>query len=307
MGDNLEVMASLSAAGLAKSAMLIYIDPPFLSGVDYSKRSGKGKKQFAYTDKFSREGYLEMLRPRLTLMHTLLADTGKIFVHCDWRASHLIRTLLDEIFGAENFLNEIVWHYGGRGAKAVSGQFARNHDSIYAYGKTKRAKLKKLYIERKMTLKEAAALGYRADEKGRVFKTAPRGDYTDKSIATLEKQGRVHTTKNGKVRIKYFLEKRGNLFVEKIPVGDVWSDIPDAMHMPLKERTGYPTQKPETLLRRIIECSTDEGDLVMDFFAGSGTTASAATALKRKWIIADSSPVAAKTASRRLKARNSGL
>lgn len=302
-GDNLGVMQELLREGLGASAELIYIDPPFLSKTDYTHKITIGDAtitQKAYGDRWSREGYLDMLAPRLKLMREFLTDTGKVFVHCDWRASGLIRILLDEIFGCDNFLNEIIWHYGGRGAKAVSGQFARNHDSILVYGKTPKAKLKKIFIERVMTEKEARAAGLRKDGDGRYFKTAPRGDYTDESIERLEKEGRIHLTSNGKVRIKYFLESRDGMVVEQRPVGDVWIDIPDAMHSPLKERTDYGTQKPVALLKRIIECASEAGDLVCDFFGGSGTTAVAAASLERRWLSVEAGPIGVQLAKQRL-------
>ncbi len=302
-GDNLLVIKALLRAGLGESAELIYIDPPFLSKTDYTHKTTIGNEtitQKAYGDRWSRQEYLDMLAPRLRLIHELLTKTGVIFVHCDWRASGLIRILLDEIFGHENFLNEIIWHYGGRGAKATSGQFARNHDTIFIYGKTPKSKLKKIYTEDLLTETQARAKGFRKDADGRFFKTAPRGDYTDKSIERLEKEGRIHRTTGGKVRIKYFLETRNGFIVEQRPVGDVWDDIADAMHSPLKERTGYGTQKPVALLKRIIECATEAGDRVCDFFGGSGTTAVAAAELGRKWISVEAGPIGIHIAKQRL-------
>ncbi len=310
-GDNLYVMKKLLGEGLGGSAKLIYIDPPFFSNIDYKQKIRIGSatallKRHAYTDKWTAETYLDMLQPRLALMRELLASTGVIFVHCDWRMNSRIRILLDEIYGSENFLNEIIWHYGGRGAKAVSGQFPRNHDTIYVYGKTRNSRLKKIYSDLVMTKDEALAKGIRQDSDGRFFKTAPRGDYTDKSVAELEKQGRIHRTKTGKVRIKYHLETRGKKIIEKKPISDVWTDIPDAMHSPLRERTGYATQKPEQLISRIIECSTEPGDLIVDFFAGSGTTAACADKLGRNWITSDMERGAIQTARKRLIAQHAG-
>jgi hypothetical protein len=138
-----------------------------------------------------------------------------------------------------------------------------------------------------MTLKEARSEGFREDEEGRIFKTAPRGDYTDESVKELEKEGRIHRTKSGKIRVKYFLESRGKRFVEKKLVGDVWNDIPDSMHSPPGERTAFTTQKPEALLRRIIESATEKGDIVCDFFSGSGTTGVVSEKLGRRWIMCE--------------------
>ncbi|MEK7313242.1 MAG: DNA methyltransferase, partial [Deltaproteobacteria bacterium] len=130
-GDNLEVMRGLLENGLEGKINLIYIDPPFLSKADYSQKiliAGGKVKRPAYSDRWTKQSYLRMLYPRLSAMKRLLSLTGKIFVHCDRRANTHIRLILDEIFGEENFLNEIVWHYGGRGAKHSGGQFPRNHD-----------------------------------------------------------------------------------------------------------------------------------------------------------------------------------
>ncbi|VAW36528.1 Type III restriction-modification system methylation subunit [hydrothermal vent metagenome] len=302
-GDNLCAVEALLREGPGKNAELIYIDPPFLSKADYTHKitiQGHTINRRAYGDRWSREGYLDMLAPRLALMRELLTDTGKLFVHCDWRASGLIRILLDEVFGHGNFINEIVWHYGGRGAKATSGQFARNHDTILVYGRSPKARLNKIYTERLLSEKEARANGIRKDPDGRYFKTAPRGDYTDESIRRLEKEGRIHRTRSGKVRIKYFLEARGDKVVEQRPVGDVWIDIPDAMHSPLKERTDYGTQKPVALLKRIIESATVAGDLVCDLFGGSGTTAVAAASLGRRWISVEAGGAGTQVAKNRL-------
>jgi len=202
---------------------------------------------------------------------------------------------MDEVFGEENFLNEIIWSYGGRGAKAVARQFSRNHDTILFYRK-KRHFFKKMVQEKRIA---KGMGGFRKDSGGRWFKTAPRGDYTDKSIARLEKEGRVYRTRTGKVRIKYFLREDGDFLIEEKLVGDVWDDIPDAMHMSAAEKTGYPTQKPEALLRRIILASSKPGDIVLDAFAGSGTALYVAQNEGRRWIGMDESPLAIKTIKKR--------
>ncbi|HZX36427.1 MAG TPA: site-specific DNA-methyltransferase [Thermodesulfobacteriota bacterium] len=302
-GDNLEVMRGLLSEGLEGKINLIYIDPPFLSKAAYTQKilvAGSKVKRPAYSDRWTTQGYIRMLYPRLAMMKRLLSLTGKIFVHCDRRANSHIRLILDELFGEENFLNEIVWHYGGRGAKYSGGQFPRNHDTIYAYGKTKKAKLKKLYSEKRIPLKAALSSGYRQGGDGRVFRTAPRGDYTDKSIKELSNSGRVHRTSSGKVRIKYFVPLENGMVIEKKPLDDVWDDIPDAMHISSSERTGFATQKPELLLERIIESGSDEGDLVADFFSGSGTTGVAATRLKRRWLLCEKTPIGAQVSLMRL-------
>ncbi|MEE9613893.1 MAG: site-specific DNA-methyltransferase [Thermodesulfobacteriota bacterium] len=306
-GDNLHVMEALIKEGLKGKVKLIYIDPPFASEADYKLKvrlsnDAGTMKRTAYSDRWSGgvDSYLDMLHPRLILMRELLSDDGTIFLHCDWRANSYIKVLMDEIFGREKFLNEIVWSYGGRGAKAVSGQFPRNHDTILVYGRGPGAGLRKVYGERSVPSNEAGRYGFRLDKDGRFFKTAPRGDYTDESIKRLEKEGRVYRTNSGNIRIKYFLEKRGSRIIEKKLIGDVWDDIPDAMHSPVAERTGFTTQKPEALLRRIIESATASGDLVCDFFSGAGTTGSVAEKLGRRWIMCESGRTGVQVARRRL-------
>jgi adenine specific DNA methylase Mod len=240
--------------------------------------------------------FIEFLRKRLIFLRELLADDGSIYVHLDWKKAHYIKAVMDEVFGEENFLNDIIWHYGGRGAKAVSRQFSRNHDIILLYRK-KDHLFNRTFVDKRVQKK---GHGFRQDELGRWFKTAPRGDYTDRSIRELEKAGRVYRTRNGNVRIKYFVrEEKGGLIEQKL-VGDVWDDIPDAMHLPASERTGYPTQKPEKLLSRIISASTMEGDIVLDAFSGAGTTLVAAEKLGRRWIGIDSGKLAIETAIERI-------
>ena len=228
--------------------------------------------------------YLAMMAPRLVELHRVLKPTGSLYLHCDPTASHYIKLLLDAVFGLVNYRNEIVWHYGGRGAKAIAAQFARNHDILLMYTKHNGTHLfNRQYTERRFTEAEARARGLRQDEQGRWFKTAPRGDYTDESVRQLDAEGRIYRTKTGSVRIKYFLQYKGGEVMEEALVGDTWADIPDAMHIG-KERLGYPTQKPEALLERILKASSNEGDLVLDPFCGCGTTIAVAERLNRRWI-----------------------
>ncbi len=300
-GDNLDGLKSLimeKRAGRLKNpdgsdgARLVYIDPPFSTRLEF-----KGKKdQKAYNDNLVGAEFVEFLRKRIILLKELLADDGSIFVHLDWKMAHHMKVVMDEIFGPENFLNDIIWSYGGRGAKAIAGQFSRNHDIILWY-KKKAHIFNQLFVERRIRKGEA---GFRKDEHGRWFKTSPRGDYTDKSIAGLREAGRVHETSNGKIRIKYFLREDGDYIIEDKLVGDVWDDIPDAMHLNGGEKTGYPTQKPEALLRRIVSAASNEGDIVLDAFAGSGTTLAVAEKLGRKWIGIDSGKLSVHTMEKRL-------
>ena len=237
---------------------------------------------------------------RLILMRDLLSEDGSIYVHCDWRVNSLLRLVLDEVFGKHNFRNEIVWFYGGRGGKSISNQFARNHDNIVFYTRGNLQTFNKQKINREYSFDEAKSKGYKKDIQGRWYKTSPRGHYTDISIKELEKEERIHKTSSNSIRIKYFLESTNNGVIDPILAGDVWSDVPDMMHVKKSEKTDYPTQKPEKLLQRIIKASSNEGDIVCDFFGGSGTTAAVSEKLNRKWICADLGKFAIHTTRKRI-------
>jgi adenine-specific DNA-methyltransferase len=319
-GDNKLILSSLvngpmraevEAAGGLK---LVYIDPPFDVGADFAFEVDVGEgavtkaptvvEEYAYRDTWGRgrDSYLAMIYERLALIRALLAPEGSIWVHLDWRVGYFVKCLLDELFGPDAFRNDVIWSYGGsgRGAKAIAGQFPRNHDMLLWYSRSKRPYYVPQYTERRLSIEQARKAGLREDEEGRWFKTAPRGDYTDASIAALDKEGRVHRTRTGGLRIKYFLRQEGDSVVEDVLVGDTWSDIPDAMHLPDAEKTDYATQKPERLLARLMAATTEPGDLVGDFFCGSGTALAVAEKLRRKWIGADLGRFAIHTSRKRL-------
>ena len=275
-GDNLLTMQALLAGDPATGLPsmrgkvdLIYIDPPFDSKADYrTKITLPGVdiqqkptviEQFAYADTWE-EGtvsYLRMMYPRLVLMRELLSDRGSIYVHIDWHVGHYVKILMDEIFGKDNFVNEIMWCYsiGGKGSRC----FGRKHDDILLYTKTPRyvfnGKDKFVTAERK----ENSHMRVKIDQDGR--------EYQEK---TDRKTGKVY---------RYYVDEG------KIP-NDYWIDI-EQLNREDSERIGYATQKPERLLERIIAASSNEGDLVCDFFGGSGTTAAVAERLGRRWIIGD--------------------
>jgi DNA modification methylase len=319
-GDNKLIVSSLKNGPLREEIekqgglKLIYIDPPFDVGADFSMDIEIGDETFskkpnileeiAYRDTWGKgaDSFIAMIFERLILMRELLAEDGCIYVHCDWRLSADLRLVLDEVMSPKNFLNQVVWVYGesARGAKAVANQFARNHDDIFYYRKSASHSFSGDVMLRRYSVEEARKQGFRQDEAGVWFKTAPRGDYTDKSIARLELEGRIHHTRTGGVRIKYPLESDGEFVVERVPVGDSWADIPDAMHLPESELTGYATQKSEALVARILRASSKEGDLVADFFCGSGTVAAAAEKLGRKWIVCDLGKFAIHTTRKRM-------
>jgi DNA modification methylase len=305
-GDALDVARAIRP-GAGQGADLVYIDPPFASQAEYVQESrldgpadGRVRRSIAYDDRW-RGGdgvapYLEMLAPRLDALAALLAPTGTIWVHVDWRASPYVRLLLDEILGREAFVNEIVWRRAPNlGRQAASHQFGRTLDTIVVYGGPRA----RLVPPTRLEPIDVGAV--RFDDEGRPFTTAPRGDYTDQSIARLDREGRVHRTATGRVYVKYFVTKdaRGAWCRER-RVDALWTDVPPLRHASVGERTGYPTQKPRALLDRIVACATPPGGLVVDLFAGSGTTGESAHALGRRFVLGDASPIAIATARARL-------
>jgi hypothetical protein len=209
-----------------------------------------------------------------------------------------VRAICDEILGRDRVLNEIVWRRAPNlGRQARSGQFGRTLDTIIVYGASARARL--VPPDRLVAVPRRSA---RLDrESGRWFTVAPRGDYTDASVARLEAEGRVHRTSSGGIAVKYWLEEdaEGRLGRRR-PVDALWIDISPLRHAAAEERTGYPTQKPRALLERILAAASPPGGLVVDLFAGSGTTGAAAAQLGRRFILGDASPVAIATMRSRL-------
>jgi DNA modification methylase len=339
LGDALVVARSLLAEGLEGHADLVYLDPPFASEAHYvhearldGSADGRVVRTSAYSDRWRRRreraawngaddatssggrksvppplarapgeadgvaAYLDMLAPRLEAAARLVAPSGTLWVHLDWRASYLVRVVLDEILGREHFLNEIVWRRAPNlGRQAASGQFGRTLDTILVYG----GPAAKLEIPTRLEPIEPASI--RWDGEGRPFTSAPRGDYTDLSITKLEAEGRVHRTKAGKVYIKYFLVKDElDRWCRKRRIDTLWTDVAPLRHASTAERTGFPTQKPLALLDRIVRCAAPEGGLVIDLFAGSGTTGVAASQAGRRVILGDEAPVALANARARL-------
>ena len=281
-GDNLLAMQAL-LAGDAQTGLpslrgkvdLIYIDPPYDSKADYRtgiilpngtvQQKPTVIEQFGYVDLWE-EGtisYLRYMFPRLLLMKELLSDTGVIYVQIDWHIGSYMKIIMDEIFGKANMFNEIIWHYQSGGIPESC--FARKHDTIYFYKK---------------------GMSHKFNTDGASF---PRnvcqacGSIVDKwnnLKKEVDADGRVYRTIKSAGKIyKYYDD-------EPVLLPDVWYDI---SHIQQKDpqRTGYATQKPEALLERIIKASSKEGDLVCDFFGGSGTTASVAERLGRRWITTD--------------------
>lgn len=271
-GDNKLILSSLKNGPLRKQIeaegglKLIYIDPPFDVGADFSMNIEIGEDTFtkkpsvieeiAYRDTWGKgaDSFIAMIYERLKLMHGLLADDGSIYVHCDWRVSAFMKMSLDEIFGKSNFRNEIIWYYSTLGRP--DDRFAQKHDTIFCYGKSD-----KTYFNQK-----EARVPY-SDE------------YIKSHFRDKDDEGKICRRRfdAGKWRIYYPDDGM-------IP-NDVW-EIPYENSMS-KDRLDYPTQKPTALLERIVKSSSKQGDLVADFFCGSGTTLAVAEKLGRKWIGSD--------------------
>jgi adenine specific DNA methylase Mod len=293
--DNLVFLQAIQAP-LCESIKLIYLDPPFATGRRFHHRK---TKQAAYDDLWvDLSSFLSMLYPRLALAASLMARDSYLVLHSDHRFVHYAHALLCEIFGAEGFRNAIVWSYGGRGAKAQASQFPRNHDTLLVFSKGKPSYQPQFRMIRHPL--DRLPPHIKLDERGHAFKTSPRGDYTDQSLARLEAEGRLYYTQRGAIRIKYPLPVEEKAVIEQKLIGDVWDDIPDMMHTPPKERVGYPTQKPLALLRRLLHAFSQEGDTIADLFCGSGSSLLAALQSKRRWLGCDQSEVAIRTTLQRL-------
>lgn len=278
-GDNLQVMSHMLKEYRGKID-LIYIDPPFDSKVDYKKtiqiRDDKVSNDISsfeekqYGDIWTNDEYLQFIYERLTIMKELLSENGSIFVHCDWHKSHHIRMILDSVFGVNNFRNEIIWCYsiGGKGKEF----FGRKHDTIYWYSKTSKYTFNGNSPDVVVARKANSHMRTKVDEDGREYQ-----EKTDK------KSGKVY---------RYYVDEG------KIPE-DYWTDI-EQLNREDAERNGYPTQKPEGLIKRIIAAGTNEGDIVFDCFMGSGTTQAVAMKLGRRFIGADINLASVQTVTKRL-------
>ena len=315
-GDNLQVLRTLPS----NSIDLIYIDPPFFSGAEYNVIWGDTNEVRTFSDIWEGglDTYLIWLNARLWEMRRVLRATGAIYVHCDWHASHYIKAEMDKIFGYENFRDEIVWQRAT--AKALmSRQLPNNHDVLLGYKKSASAKWNSAATFSPYDLDdldEKTAGKYRTrDADGRLYElkdltnpnpNRPNLTYTflghtkvwrwtkERMQAAYDAGLVVQPSPGGVPRYKRYLdEQRGK------PLGDVWADIAP-INSQAKERLGYPTQKPEALLERIVAASTDESDTVADFFCGGGGTPAVAQRLGRRWIACDSSRVAVSVTLNRL-------
>jgi adenine-specific DNA-methyltransferase len=272
-GDNLLAIGALLAGSPDSPSQrgkvdLIYIDPPYDSKADYRTKVVLSDslieqrpttiEQFAYSDTWleGTASYLSMLVPRLVLMRELLSDRGSIYVHLDWHVNGYVRAVLDDIFGKQNFRNEVIWSYFGF-KRSTSRKFPQKHDTIYSYYKNEDYYWKTQYKPHSPEYLKR----FKPDETGRLC----RAD--------------VNPTGGGTRKI-YLDQVEGDI------VDSVWDDLPPVNPV-AKERVDYATQKPEKLIERIIESSCPPGGVVADFFVGSGTTAAVAERLGRNWLVSD--------------------
>ncbi len=278
-GDNKYIMASLLEE-FARTIDLIYIDPPFATGADFSVKMTLGDAEWtkepsaiedkAYRDTWGRglDSYLQMMYEGLVLMRELLSDTGSIYVHLDWHVSHYIKIIMDDIFGYDNFRNEIIWCYTGPSKPRLD--FPDKHDVILRSSKSDK---RFLNIDQVRIPYSESFLNRRKYSEGSGGIMGGR-DYDE-------------------------VKKKEGYEEGKLPE-DWWNDIPTGGQMSVNELLGYKTQKPEKLLERIIKASSKGGDLVADFFCGSGTTGAVAEKLGRRWIMADLGRYAIHTSRKRL-------
>ena len=296
-GDNKLILSSLKNGPLREEIekqgglKLIYIDPPFDVGADFSMDIEIGGDTFtkkpnileeiAYRDTWGKgaDSFIAMIYERLALMRALLAEDGSIYVHCDWRVQGFMRLILDEIFGKSLFQNELIWkRQSPSSSKARAHKYSADHDTIYYFTKSPNYIFNKTYAEYP---KEEIEKRFRQKDDRGHYKDAELATYSEQTLARLKVENRLIITSGGKYRYKIYLDE-----IEGVLVDTIWADISPVNSQAIQD-TGYATQKPEALLERIIKASSNEGDLVADFFCGSGTTAAVAEKLGRKWIVAD--------------------
>lgn len=310
-GDNKLVLSSLVNGPLRDEIekegglKLIYIDPPFAVGADFSfnieingdtvEKRQSIIEEIAYRDTWGKgiSSYLSMMYERLKLMHQLLVEDGSIYVHCDWRVNNHIKILLDDIFGISKFKNEIIWQRTTNtgSSKGIANKLSNDTDSILYYSKSEKPILNKQfrpysdeYLER-----------FKYEDKNGKYRWQYMATFSQEKLKELEEKGMIRWQKNSKKpEYKQYLND-----LKGIPLNNLWDDIFHINPMAI-ENLNYPTQKPEELLDRIFKISSNEGDMVADFFSGSGTTAAVAEKLGRKWIACDLGRFAIHTTRKRL-------
>lgn len=326
-GDNKLILSSLKNGPLREEIekqgglKLIYIDPPFDVGADFSMDIEIGDDTFtkrpnileeiAYRDTWGKgaDSFIAMIYERLVLMRDLLAEDGSIYVHCDWRVNSEMRQVLNEVFNKSNFASEVIWKR--RHGHSNSNTMGVIHDTIFFYTKSQKFKWNPQYMPYEDWYIEKY-YRYTDEESGRKFLsrscTGHRGvnkivewrgmskpwRYSIATLEKLDKENRLYWTKNGEPRFKQYLDEMPGMEVQSL-----WTDT-KFIDSWSPEDTGYSTQKPEALLERIVGASSDGGDLIADFFCGSGTTAAVAEKLGRKWIATDLGKFAIHTTRKRM-------
>ena len=303
-GECLSACAYLRDKGIFVD--LIYVDPPFASGADYAKKvyirrnpkvaaaiaqaeseldieELKAFEEKMYGDVWDKERYLNWMYENLMAMKSIMSDEASIYVHLDWHIVHYVKILMDEIFGEENFINDVTWKRQTSSGFKGKNAMGKNHDNILIYGKsdeflynTQYLPYSDEYIDQRFSHVEVV------NGKERRFKDAFLGTATSQAtIEQLKKENKIYYTASGGMRLKVYLDE-----TEGIPLDDIWTDV-NAVNSQAEERVDYATQKPEDLLERIIKASSNEGMLVADFFGGSGVTAAVANKLHRNFIHCD--------------------
>ena len=294
-GDNKEILSTLLVHGFRGKIDLIYIDPPFASGADYVRKVAlRGKKedleaegqsiieQTQYADIWANDNYLQFMYERLILMRELLTDNGSIYVHCDWRMNSYLRLVLDEIFSKGNFINEITWCYRDIGSRTTS-YFKRKHENLLVYSKSE------TWIHNIQRGKIAESTRKRFEEYFNENNQITYAALKDSNPGVFAKLKGIPQDLN-----EVWLDAKHGA-----QLTDWWTDISSLKHG-FNESVGYPTQKPEALIDRIISASSNEDSIVLDCFVGSGTTAAVAERPGRRWIAADINKGAIQTTMKRL-------
>lgn len=312
-GDNLDQLRKLPE----RSIDLIYIDPPFNSNRNYEVFWGETKEKRAFEDRHaSTAAYIEFMRPRCLQLARVLKKTGSFYYHCDWHASHYVKVMLDQILGENSFQNEIVWKRSSSHSDARR-RFGDQTDAIFFYTggddyifHRQHVEYSESYIKshysnvdpdgRRFTTRDLRSPGPRPnltyEYKG--YKPHPNGWSISREVMEQwDREGRLYfpASKDGRIRAKRYLDEMPGTLV-----GNVWDDI-EPVNSQASERLGYPTQKPLSLLERIIKASSNENDIVLDAFCGCGTALVAAQNLDRQWIGIDISPTACVVMAKRLR------
>jgi len=305
-GDNKYVMSALLEK-YAGRIDLIYIDPPFATGANFSTtvtigdnevehtKEASAMEELAYRDTWGLglDSFLQMMYDRIVLVRELLSEKGTLYLHCDYRVNSHLRIILDEIFGSDNYFSEIIWQRSTTvgSSKAIANRYPTLCDQILVYSKNKG---KNTFIKQYTPPTEDYKSRFKDKDKHGYYYWNTLATYSQETYDRLEAADQVRWTKGAKYpQYKTYLhELKGNV------LSNVWTDI-NMLNPMAEERLDYPTQKPEGLLERIIKASSNEGDLVADFFCGSGTTAAVAEKLGRRWIASDLGRYAIHTARKR--------